>query len=122
ASYLAGKSDQATALYARAIALASQELAVNPADVEARISLAAFYAKTGDKAKARDEMNRLPPDVVDPPVLVFGAVVWTAICDRTAALDWLTRATSHGLTPAEIHDWVELDSLRYELRPRTSER
>src|SRR5262249_39948585 len=100
APYLAGRRDQASALSAQAIALASQDLSVNPADIEARISLAAFYAKTGEKAKARDEMNRLPPDVADPHVLAFGAVVWMDVGDRAAALDWLPPAGSPRPTPA----------------------
>src|SRR5262249_58456677 len=103
ASYLAGKRDQANALYAQAIALASQDLSVNPADIEARISLAAFYAKTGEKAKARDEMNRLPPDVADPHALACGAVVCLHVGDRAAALDWLARAVGPRPPPPQGH-------------------
>jgi serine/threonine-protein kinase len=111
ALYLAGKRQDALALYARAIELVTQRLTVNPRDVDARISLADYHAKSGDRTRAITQLNALPPDLDDPHVLVFGAVVYVDLDDRATALSWLERAAAHGLAGSELHDWIELDAL-----------
>jgi len=99
-------------LYQRAVDLATQALRVDPRDVDARISLADFYAKLGDRNRAAEQMNQLPADLSDPHVLVFGAVVHMDMADRDAALSSLERAHTRGLPGGELRDWIELDPLK----------
>ena len=116
ALYLAGKRAEAMTLYKRAIELAEQALTVNPQDSDARISAAAFYAKAGNRQKAIEQLNRLPSDLTDPHVLVFGAVIFMDLGDRTTALAWLGRAARHNLERRELRDWIELDTLTNDPR------
>jgi eukaryotic-like serine/threonine-protein kinase len=116
ALYFTGRRQQALVLYARAITLVTQALTVNPRDVDARISLAAYYAKSGDRAKAIAELSTVSADIDDPHVLTFGAVVYMDLGDPETALAWLERAAAHGLAVSELHDWIELDAL--ETNPR----
>jgi tetratricopeptide (TPR) repeat protein len=116
AYYYAARRTEALATYRRAIGLAEQALAVNPRDVDARISLADFYAKAGDRQQAAGQLNRLPSDLADPHVLLFGAVVQADLADRDRALTWLERAAERGLARSELQNWIELDALRNEPR------
>ena len=70
-------------------------MGVNEHDVEARISLAEFYAKKGDRTRALEHLGRLASDIADPHVLVFGAVAFMDLADRGEALTWLERAAAH---------------------------
>jgi tetratricopeptide (TPR) repeat protein/predicted Ser/Thr protein kinase len=111
-----GRKAEAAALYARAIELATQALAVNPRDVDARVSLADFHAKAGDRARATEQLDQLPADMPDPHVLVFEAVVHMDLHDRDAALSTLERAHARGLSASELRDWIELDPLKDDPR------
>ena len=107
------------AAYKKAIALAEAALTVNPRDTDARISAAAYYAKSGDRTNALAALRRLPTDITDPHVLVFGAGVYADLGDRGTALAWLERAAQHGLAKRELEDWIELDVLKSEPRFKT---
>lgn len=111
ALYWSNRRPEAAALYARAIELVNQVLTVNPRDVDARVSLADYHAKSGDRARAIDQLNALPATLDDPHVLVFGAVAYVGLGDQAAALTWLERAATYGLAANELHDWIELDVL-----------
>ena len=112
ALYWSGRRPEAAALYPRAIEMVSQALRVNPSDIDARVSLAAYYAKSGDRAGALTQLNALPSTLDDPHVLVFGAVVYVDLADHTKALDWLEQAATRGLAASELQDWIELDALK----------
>ena len=116
AYYWAGRRVEAIALYRRAVELATDTLTVNPRDIDARISLADFYAKLGDRARAAEHLNRLPADLADPHVLVFSAVVHMDLAERGAALTALEQARAHGMANSELRDWIELDPLKDEPR------
>jgi eukaryotic-like serine/threonine-protein kinase len=116
AYYYSGRRADATAAYARAIELADQALAVNPRDIDTRVSLATYYAKRADRANAIAQVNRLPAELSDPHVLLFVAFVFADLGDRGAALDWLERATRQGLAPNELREWIDLDPLRNDAR------
>ena len=92
AYFHAGRRAEAKALYERAITLVDQALTVDPRDVDARISAAAYHAKIGNRRQAIEHLNRLPSDLSDPHVLLFGAVVYVDLGDRATALTWLERA------------------------------
>ena len=65
---------------------------------------------------AIEHLNRLPSDLSDPHVLIFGAVVYMDLADRPTALSWLERAKRGGMVAAELRDWIELDGLKGEPR------
>ena len=109
AYFYSSRGGEAAIEYRRAITLVEQALAINPQDLDARISLAAYRAKLGDRTKAIDELRRLPSPIGDPHVLVFGAVVYADLGDHANALRWLERASGLGLEPRELRDWIELD-------------
>ena len=116
ATYFAGRRGDAMALYATAAQLAEQSLAVNPADNDARVSLAGYYAKLGQRDRAVAQINALPKELADPHVLLFGAIAYVDLGDRPAAFDWLDRAARRGLAANELKEWVDLDSLRNDPR------
>jgi tetratricopeptide (TPR) repeat protein len=116
AYFHAGKRAEAKALYDRAVTLVDQSLTVDPRDVDARISLAAYHAKLGNRRTAIEQLNRLPSDLSDPHVLLFGAVIYVDLGDRATALTWLERASRGGMVANELRDWIELDALKNEPR------
>jgi tetratricopeptide (TPR) repeat protein/TolB-like protein len=116
AYYWSGRRAEAAALYNEAIAACERRVSVNEHDLEARISLAEFYAKVGDRTRAQEHLSRLAIDIADPHVLVFGAVTYMDLADREEALTWLERAAAHGMNGSELRDWIELDPLKVEPR------
>jgi tetratricopeptide (TPR) repeat protein len=116
AYFHAGRRAEATTLYRRAITLVDERLTVDPRDINARFSAAAYHAKIGDRGKAIEHLSRLPSDLADPHVLLFGAVVYVDLGDRATALTWLERAARGGMVANELHDWIELDALMGEPR------
>jgi tetratricopeptide (TPR) repeat protein/TolB-like protein len=116
AYYFSGKRTEATTHYRRAIELAERRLALNPQDVDARISLAEYYAKLGQPQQAAAQMKRIPADLSDPHSLLLGAIVQAEVGDRNAALTWLERAAGRGLARPELQAWAELDALKTEPR------
>jgi serine/threonine-protein kinase len=116
AHYHAGRRAEAITIYRHAIALGDQALIIDPRDTDARISVAAFHAKVGDRRQAIEHLNRMPSGLQDPHVLVFGAVVYVDLGDRATALSWLERAARAGLVAGELRDWIELDTLKSEPR------
>jgi tetratricopeptide (TPR) repeat protein/predicted Ser/Thr protein kinase len=116
AEYYAGRRAEAMALYRTAVALGEKALAVNPRDVDARVSVAGFYAKSGNRSAALAHMRALPPELADPHVILFGAFVFADLGDQATAFDWLERATRLGLASNELREWIDLDSLRSDPR------
>ena len=116
ATFYAGNRTEAIALYRSAVTLGEQALAVNPANIGARVSVAGFYAKLGDGAHALTHVNALPADLADPHVLLFGAFVFADLGDRRNAFDWLGRASRRGLATNELEEWIDLDPLKADPR------
>jgi tetratricopeptide (TPR) repeat protein/tRNA A-37 threonylcarbamoyl transferase component Bud32 len=116
AYYWSGRPNEAVQMYKGAVDAAIAALRVNPGDIDARISLADYYAKLGDRARALSELGRLPANLADPHVLVFQAVVYADVADGNAALSSLERAAKAGLARNELTDWIELDTLKNDPR------
>jgi tetratricopeptide (TPR) repeat protein/predicted Ser/Thr protein kinase len=116
ATFYAGHRTEAIGLYRAAVTLGEQALAVDPANIGARVSVAGFYAKLGDRAHALTHVKALPVDVADPHVLLFGAFVFTDLGDRGDAFDWLGRASRRGLATNELEEWIDLDPLKTDPR------
>jgi tetratricopeptide (TPR) repeat protein len=116
AYHWSGHQTEAADLYRRAAGFAERTLTINPRDLDARISAAAFYAKLGDRARAVAHLNQLPADRRDPHLLAFEAVVRMDLQERDAALSTLERAHALGLAASDLKDWIELDPLKDEPR------
>jgi tetratricopeptide (TPR) repeat protein/TolB-like protein/predicted Ser/Thr protein kinase len=116
ATVYAGRRQEGMMLFRAAAALAEQTLAVNPGDIDARASVATYYAKLGDRAHAIANLAALPVDLADPHVLLFGAVAFADLNDRPAAFEWLDRAARHGLAANELEEWIDLDPLKNDPR------
>jgi tetratricopeptide (TPR) repeat protein len=99
----AGFPTKAAEAYALSIALALEQLRVNPRDADALSLLATGLAKSGRTAEAAEPMGKaLALDSEDHNFLVDGAVV-AALSDRDAeALDRLRKAVAAGACPAVI--------------------
>jgi len=116
ATYFSGKRAEALALYRTAAALGEQALAINGADTDAQVSVAGYYAKLGDRQRAMAHMAALPATIADPHVLLFGAVVFADLGERSTALTWLERAMRQGLAANELTEWIDLDPIRSDPR------
>ena len=108
-----GERSKAEAAYRSAIALAEEELRVNPRDANALISLALYRAKTGQAGPALEAAERalaLAPD--DMNVVFFAAIVHESLGRSERALALLRRAIQQGYSRAEIENHPELETLR----------
>ena len=109
----AAQTDRASQAYERSIALAREQLRVNPRDAQALSAVATALARTGHSAQASDEMKKaLEIDDTDPNLLSDAAIV-AALDNRTAdALAWLRRAVAAGYCRSTIARQPEFASLR----------
>lgn len=99
--------------YARAIRAASEELRVNPRDVDAYLALATSYAKMGRPTEAAQRVAAaLAADPRNPDVL-YQAAVCEAVSGRIReAADLLHRAERHGTPLWQIEADPELRAVR----------
>jgi serine/threonine-protein kinase len=108
-----GERPKADVAYRRALALAEEELRVNPRDAFALVSLAHYRAKTGQAGPAREAAERalaLAPD--DMNVVFFAAIVHESLGRSERALELLRRAQQQGYSALEIANHPELAALR----------
>ena len=94
---LRGNDRQAIGAYEKSIALAREQLRLNPSDATAHSSLATVLAKTRRFAEAASEMERalnLNPN--DPNILYEAAVVALLAERKQEALGWLSKAIERG--------------------------
>ena len=105
-----GQRDRARQLFERAVQLGERELAVNPRNEEAHLSLADFLARIGrrDEALKHLGMTRLE----NPHFMFFAAMVHAELGDLARGREWLDRAVAAGLPPAEVTGWIDVDVLR----------
>ena len=100
ACYWAGNRDRGPALYAQAIALTRDELAVNPRSADPLLLLAEAHAKLGDRAQALDLLGQVRLDY--PHVQYFAAMTYTALGERRNAIELLRKARAGALPPSEV--------------------
>jgi len=108
-----GERPKAEAAYRSAIALAEEELRVNPRDATALVSLAHYRVKTGQHGPALEAAERalaLAPD--DMNVAFTAAIVHDLLGRPDRALALLRRALQQGYSRAEIENHPELEALR----------
>jgi len=108
-----GHSDQATAAYGKAIALAFQELRVNPRSSSIMGDLGLLYAKKGDAANAvqyTQQARAISPG--DVQLMYSEAQVKTLIGKPEEALTSLRQALDKGYAPEEAWNDPELQKLQ----------
>ena len=108
-----GHSDQASAAYAKAIALAFQELQVNPRSASIMGDLGLLYAKKGDATNALQYSNQaraISPD--DLQLMYSEAQVKTLIGRPEDALKALRQALEKGYAAQEAWNDPELQKLQ----------
>jgi tetratricopeptide (TPR) repeat protein/TolB-like protein/tRNA A-37 threonylcarbamoyl transferase component Bud32 len=107
-----GKRDQAAPAYRRAIAIAQEDLHVNPKDAQSYGILAICHAMLGEKAASLDALHRgLELSPADPSLLFQAAVVYNQFGQSEEAINWLKKARAAGYSGARIHDYPNFDSL-----------
>jgi serine/threonine protein kinase/tetratricopeptide (TPR) repeat protein len=114
------KRSQAIADYKKAIAMAEQELQVNPRDTTVLSNLADYYSMVGNRDKALTSLAQslaLAPD--DPSVSFKAAQVYEQLGDSNDAVKWLAQALKQGYSPTSARDDPALDTLRLDPRVQT---
>lgn len=114
-----GKRDRAEAAYRHAIALAQQDLAVNPNDAIVHQMVARYYAMVGDEdaahASTKTALDLAPSDV---DVMQGAAQVHAVLGDNARALEYLLMAIEAGYSRAEIRVDPIFAELRQDARLR----
>jgi tetratricopeptide (TPR) repeat protein len=112
-----GKRGQAASAYRRAIAIAQEDLRVNPKDGPSYGVLAICHAMLGEKKPAYDALQRgLRLSPADPPLLFQAALVNNQFGQSGKAIEWLKKAGAAGFSSARIQDYPNFDSLRTDHR------
>ncbi|PYU74114.1 MAG: hypothetical protein DMG49_05290 [Acidobacteria bacterium] len=112
-----GQRDQATYAYRQAIALAKEELRVNPRDIDVFGILGICQAMLGDKKSALESIHsglHLSPEHAS--LRFQAAVVYAQFGQSSEAIEWLKKALSAGLSPSRVRDTPNFDPLRADPR------
>jgi tetratricopeptide (TPR) repeat protein len=108
-----GEENRARKTYERAIALAQQQLEVNPRDAGVLGSLAQYHAKIGSHERARQLIGQAvaiaPKDL---NLLLKAAEVYNLADNHQEALEWLKRVVQAGYPRFEIEANPEFANLR----------
>jgi len=108
-----GKRSQSVAAYRQAIAIAGEDLRVNPNDAYAYGVLAICHAMLGERKPALDTLHRglqLSPE--DPFLLFQAALVHSQFDHPDEAIGWLKKALAAGYSPSRIRDLPNFEPLR----------
>ena len=107
-----GKRSQSVAAYKQGIAIAEEELRVNPNNSDSYGVLAICHAMLGEKKPAFDALRRglqLSPN--DPFLLYQAALVYNQFRQSDEAINWLKKAVAAGRPRARLRDYPNFDSL-----------
>jgi serine/threonine protein kinase/tetratricopeptide (TPR) repeat protein len=108
-----GKRSQSLAAYRQAIAIAGEELRVNPNDSAAYGVLAICHAMLKEKKPALDALQRglqLSPE--DPFLFFQAAIVHNQFEQPDEAIGWLKKAVAAGYSSSRIRDIPNFEPLR----------
>jgi serine/threonine-protein kinase len=109
----AGRKDQATATYDKAIQLAFRQLQVNPKLASVTGDLALYYAKKGDGAHALEYIRQARSiDREDLQLLYLQAEIYSLTNHQKEAIATLRQAFQKGYSPEEAMNDPELGSLK----------
>ena len=112
-----GERAQATDAYKKAIALADQDLKVNPRDAKALGYLASYHAMLGNQeaalSNARQALLLAPRD----QELLFNlAVTYNQLGETDRAIEFVDKALAAGFSPTTLRNTPNFDALRGNLR------
>ncbi len=111
--YYGGDQRSALDSYRKAIALAEQQLKVNPNDPEVFADLASYHSMLGDRKIALSYLDRsLQMGHPDKDLLLNAAVVYNQLHETGAALEWLGKALAAGYSRSVIATGAPFDNLR----------
>lgn len=112
-----GRHAAAQEAYRKAIALAEQELQVNPRDTDVLGDLADYYSMLGNQQQALTYLHRalaLAPE--DASVKFQAAQVYVQLGDSSTAAGWLVEALKAGYSSTIVRDSPVMDNLRSDPR------
>ena len=111
--WVPGRRSEAASAYSKAIALGEQKLRLNPRDAELLSYLATYHAMRGERKAALDNLaEALRPQAKRPEMQFNAAIVYQQLGDTRRALDALEQAVSLGISPEQLRDTPNFDSLR----------
>lgn len=110
--FIEGQEQKARVAYAKAIALAEQELTVNSNDWGTVGRLGLYYAHTGEMARAKAQLNKLVDLTRDPTGLYYAALISLEIGDIQGANDFLRRTIEGGWSQGLLLGDPDLVALR----------
>ena len=112
-----GDTDKAKQAYRTAIGMVREEIVKHPDQMDLRADLALYLAKSGDKARASEELRAVDwTNSKDPDVVYKSAVTYELCGNRDRALDSLLAAVNAGQDVNDIKNDPELVSLRADPR------
>jgi serine/threonine-protein kinase len=104
---------QASNAYRRAIALAEEQLKVNPRDSELLGLMASYMAMLGEKKEAVAKVDlALSIAPKDPDLQYRAALVHNHFGEVQLTLKWLNSALAAGFSPMTVRDAPDFDALR----------
>jgi tetratricopeptide (TPR) repeat protein/TolB-like protein len=110
--YYGGDAASATDSYRKAIALADQQLKVNPRDAGVLGDLASYYSMLGDRKQAVSYLDRsLQLGQGDKELLLNAAVVYNQLHETGPALEWLEKALAAGYSRSVVATGAPFDNL-----------
>ncbi len=107
-----GKRSQSVAAYKQGIAIAEEELRVNPNNSSSYGVLAACHAMLGEREPALDALRRgLHLSPTDQLLFYQGALVYNQFGQSEEAIDWLKKAVAAGWPRSRLRDYPNFDPL-----------
>jgi eukaryotic-like serine/threonine-protein kinase len=106
------KRSQSAEAYRQGIALAQEDLQINPNDSYSYGILAICHSMLGEKKQALNALQRglrLSPS--DPSLLFQAALVYNQFGQSDEAIDWLKKARAAGYSQSRIRDYPNFDAL-----------
>ena len=110
--YYGGDTAAAIDSYRKAIALAEQQLKVNPRDPGVLGDLASYHSMLGEREKALTFLDRsLELGHGDKELLLNAAVVYNQLHETGSALEWLGKALAAGYSRSVVATGAPFDNL-----------
>jgi serine/threonine-protein kinase len=117
AMYLDGERQKSVEAFKRAIALAQQQLALNPRDPQLLKYLANYHAMIGDREAAQQYLDlELKLGKFDKDSLFDAAVIANRFGETGEAIEWLAKSLRAGFSPKLVLLQPDLDNLHGDPR------
>jgi len=108
-----GGRSSASDAYRKAVALANEQLKVNPHDARTLSFVAWYYAALGDRDLALSSAQRtVQPAPRDPELMINVALVYNQFGQTARTIEWLRKAVAAGYPTTIVHDTPNFESLK----------